>query len=403
MLHSHAPTLLHPMDLWNNSMSSTRENVIPQVDQHVSPHVEEEEEIIMTETETPCMIATWVGIRYGDLNQDCGAIVRRKDGYAMIVCDGHQYPVTTHGWGGEAAAQATTIFLRDVIQSAESIDSIDLVQLFEQAHEFVIEECVNKYPDGVEYCSVTVPTIDGYRVLSIPATTTKGKCNLKAIDFGTTCTVVLVSYTTNKATLAYVGDSDVYSFIPQTLPIQRTQHLHTVQNRRESERLQRISHATRGAANVKGSKWIYPRLPNQSGIAIVPVRSIGHAVGAHWGVTWYPDIISWSIQPNEVIIAATDGFWPDVPPDICNEWIQNATTFDPAQFIALAGSYFSDAAHQNQDNALVIVSRPFVPRLPSSANSHRNALTLPPKSQSPPKSNQIDPYDSDDDEMYDAF
>lgn len=309
-------------------------------------------------------VATWIGVRYGTLNQDCGAYVSHPDGYALIVCDGHTKPITSleeGGYGGEAAARCAVSFLVERIQQAAALDDIDLPSLFLECHNAIIQQCVQTYPGAVH----TGAELNGrwYEAYVVPHPNGQ---STSIVDFGTTCSVVLVNRHTQQARLAFVGDSAVYSFVPLSSAssslsvVPRMPHEHCVKNAHEARRLQSsYSAGGQAYAQISKNKWVFPRF-GQSSMMIEPTRCLGHHWGEQWGIVPEPECFTWRMQPGEVVVAASDGFWPDVPPPTLASLLkQHACQLVPT--IVQCGHIICAVQRKNpnQDNALCVMSQPF--------------------------------------------
>jgi serine/threonine protein phosphatase PrpC len=130
------------------------------------------------------------------------------------------------------------------------------------------------------------------------------------IDYGTTCTCVLIL--DDDLYIAQVGDSDVYLYNGTESNVIKLTCDHSVNNANE---IKRISNATNSnILNISKHYFefltpLHPYTNLTITRKIMPSRSLGHSFLSQYGITHVPTVIHVKLKPHDVIITGTDGLW----------------------------------------------------------------------------------------------
>mmetsp|Transcript_11891 Transcript_11891/g.13088 ORF Transcript_11891/g.13088 Transcript_11891/m.13088 type:complete len:304 (+) Transcript_11891:35-946(+) len=248
-----------------------------------------------------------LGSRYGDIQQDCIAIVAPENSpkSLYIVADGH-------GILGERASQITCDTIKSLfnkaLQTKQRFDKKWMTHAFKVSHSNVLAE-YDKLPTRTKYpVSGKMETLSLEYLKVMDVHVYKRKSFIRPAEFGCTCTCVIMDKSNRTATIGYVGDSTtsvVQSGDDDQLVLQKITADHNAKNPREVSRITKEFSAT-----FTRDGYLAPSPKKHKGMQVQTTRAIGHKILSQYGVVPEPEFRSHWCSDNDIfLLIASDGLW----------------------------------------------------------------------------------------------
>lgn len=252
---------------------------------------------------------------------------------SIVICDGHGSVEVAPGLeiGGYESARFTAHLMSKKLKSHYEnhqfqIDIKKMIRtVFDETQHELYNQMVNKIysseVDGIVFQQeIWKPHFDTKSHKNLNHTnyyfyqnTETQKTSL--IDYGTTCTLVLI--VNQHLYVAHVGDSDVFLYdsiqcknatphsVVHTLKLTRD---HSVSSSSEVKRI--LKHSPYCKIHGVYFQFDFPHIEGQNySKSIMPSRSMGHPFLSQFGIIHQPSIVDTSIHVGDCIIVGTDGLW----------------------------------------------------------------------------------------------